>query len=62
VVCRMFAAETRLVPDDVSASTLEAKLAGSREAEPPKGAFMLYAIAVVLLILWFHGLVGRRPL
>jgi len=25
-------------------------------------ASMLYTIAVVLLILWLHGLVGRRPL
>jgi hypothetical protein len=23
---------------------------------------MLYAIAVVLLVLWFHALIGRRPL
>ena len=24
--------------------------------------FMLYTVAVVLLILWLHALVGRRPL
>ena len=41
---------------------LKATSANDRETEQRSVYSMLYTIAVVLLILWFYALVGRRPL
>jgi hypothetical protein len=52
-----FAVEMGPATGDVGAGWLESASANSRKAEQRKVHFMLYTIAVVLLILWLLGLV-----